>query len=581
MIRINQDWDNKNHTPTLIKDKNGNVIIDKNLTVNGYYYGTWSGEVIDTTLTEAKVKSVNNLVGDVNLDVFYKNEEMVLQKNLNLENNKLYIDKDLQSNISYDSVLDGFSIIGNQGGYLGTNLKQVLKWDASECNIYDNLILNNNLFFKEKNAEINYLENFSLKNNDDELVLMKNNWFFKYDKTSFENINLIEDSIDHIQKLKPIYFSYKNDINKNLHIGLDLEEKYCSFTMYTPLLIAGIQELNLKISQYNGDLTTYNNTLKKNKIETDKNIENTKNVLVSHIGYEKKELNTTIQTIKKELTYLINNNKSEIELNNNLSKKHLNEKFKKYDSEFEQINTNVKTLQKQENNITNLENEHKILYNDYLTNKTEIDNELNNTKNSLEKINNKLIDSDTEFHHIHKLLSDLDDKNYKNNLKFEEFKNEVHHSNENILTKINVNENKIEDINNNNLQTQKQIDINNNNILSLTDEINNLKTFIKDTKKENIIFREKVFAQIKELRDYINTFKLEESLKTLNDKNIIFDDSIQKEINKNYDLQIMVNDLVDDNKKHVKNYDDQIKILHSKVEILQNMINNLQKKINK
>ena len=434
------------------------------------------------------------------------------------------------------------------------------------------------------------------------------NWYSLSDLRLKNIISTIDQSLEKINKIRAVYYTWKLDTANIKQVGViaqDVLEVFkeavsipkdpetqnygVSYTNLIPLLLSGIQELDLKIN-------TNSNLLSNNNILISAN-----NTLIFELK-EITEINKKYIDLKQtELKLLLNDKINEINVINNKQQTDIDENSKKI---YEIITKNTNELNvKYDENINVITKNYNIKYDEIINVITKSTNELNV----------KYVKYDENINVITKNYNEL-------HIKYDEIINIINIKTDDnklfINNKVSFLENLIETdlqgINNKNnefLNNMKDlIKINENSIIKNNDEtiilieknndqIKFLEFIIEDLKNKNVEFEiiNKSLVEKNEMLilNQINMVKknteIENEIKNLKDQNQELKDYIQVLNNKNKNVDDKINDLVEKVNNNLTNTVNELttkmneqqkntNIFKNKIEIMQNMINNLQKK---
>jgi chromosome segregation ATPase len=430
-------------------------------------------------------------------------------------------------------------------------------------------------------GNINDFGIININNGYSGVYLQPNNstWFSLSDARLKNVISNIDNCLDKISKINPIYYKWKQDTTDTLQVGVIAQEVLAvfkeavaipkdtdkqfysvSYTNLIPLLIGGIQELQTQVSN-NHEILMNNNKLI-----------NSNNSLIFEI---------------KNITEI---NKQYIDLKNAELKLNLEDKINTSNNNLGLLSTNVKnldvfvntkvcnditnlstTIQINEDNINNLE----IKYNNINTSFNNLEIKYNNINTSF----NKYIDKENiliehindELKKIHINIDNVDTLNSCiakiNDMNFNIKK--LNLSLDNLSIKVNKNEEQ-------DALSQLLHDESDKNINKLITELNLFTYKNKELENKNKTLDNLINDLLKK-----NTL-LEEKLNILGNKNQSLQNDIAVLNNKNNTLEKIIND----NKDTIHHNSDKIveqqknfNIYKNKLDILQNMITTLQKKI--
>jgi len=371
------------------------------------------------------------------------------------------------------------------------------------------------------------------------------NWYSLSDLRLKNIISTIDQSLEKINKIRAVYYTWKLDTTNIKQVGViaqdvlevfkeavsipkdpDTQNYGVSYTNLIPLLLSGIQELDLKINT-NSNLLSNNNKL----ISTNNN-------LIFELK-EITEINKKYIDLKQtELKLLLNDKINEINVINNKQQNDINENTNNLHIKYDEI-INVINIKNDDNKLF-INNKVSFLENLIETNLQGINNKnnefLNNMKDLIKINENSIIKNNDE-------TIILIEKN-NDQIKYLEF----------IIEDLKNKNAEFEIINKSLVEKNEMLILNNINTVKKNTQIENEMNNLKD--------------QNQELKDYIQV---------LNNKNKNVDDKMNDLIEKvNNNLTNTVNDLTTKMNEQQKNTN----IFKNKIEIMQNMINNLQKKVN-
>jgi hypothetical protein len=474
------------------------------------------------------------------IDVIKLDESWTESKRKNTflwEENKVQLNNNLSIEGSLNITNDDDDNDNNNTNLI--NIKTV-QTDPNKKTCYASISFNTQIIDKENKWLIgtgmdDYLGNpesfgiVNINNGVSGLYLEPNNsnWFSLSDLRLKNIISNIDNSLDKINKIRAVYYSWKNDINNVPQVGFiaqdvlevfkeavsipknpDTQYYGVSYSNMTPLLLSGIQELYNKVikNEYlignNNELINSNNNLifeLKEITEINKKyIDLRQNELILLLNNKINEINDINLKQQEDL--------DELKILKNIKK----EIFEDVDTKFNDINRIFNTVNNKFNNIDDKINTFSTLINN--------ENKFNSA--NIEKINNIQLN-------INNKLNLLDD-NYTKILK----------NNEYIMDRLVILENL--DVKFNNLIE------NNDNLISLYDDLFDKHNIIKE---KNLI--------------------LENELSLIKEKNI----KSEIELAELKKLVIEMANNITDLKKNTT-------INKNKIDILQNVVTNIQKKNN-
>ena len=436
----------------------------------------------------------------------------------------------------------------------------------------NNNLPNNNIVIKDLKSKIEQLNNFSIKNKDDPMILEFYDQLIKEAKIFEESININEKNkllslneflnekknyiIDFITKIinKSKENNYKNEI-------LDIKDNLSNKII---LLEEQNKKLKNEFEKYKSDERIRKKFLENQIISlSKKDSENIKNIKLKDKEYTEKIKNYEVDISNLKTT--INNLNNKINENNNVNEKLKNE----YQEIIEEKNREINKINEKYEKIINEKDEY---YKNELNNVYKIkDNDILKIKNELKESNKKEIYLKEENE---KLIESLNTKDIKIKelssinqevLKINEIKENLIEQNNNIINEIKTKNSELNDININN---NKKIICLENTVKDYENEINN----IKEKLNMQIIKNEDINKNYDELNKKYNSNQSEiYELKLINNK---YNKTVSELEQENKEI----NNLLIESKKQTK--DDKNK-MNKKVEELQDEINNIKKELNK